>query len=112
MAARGGENKASAKVGRDGLQVDIRTLAPESFGAALQYFTGSKEHGVAVRTRAVKMGLKLSEYGLFRVEDDVKIAGETEEGVYQALGLPWIPPELRENTGEIEARGKLICHEW
>jgi len=98
-----GENKASAKVGRDGLQVDVRALAPESFGAALQYFTGSKDHNVAIRTRAVKMGFKLSEYGLFRVEDDSKVAGSTEAGVYQALGLPWIPPELRENTGEIEA---------
>jgi DNA polymerase (family 10) len=98
-----GENKASAKVGRDGLQVDVRALAPESFGAALQYFTGSKDHNVAIRTRAVKMGFKLSEYGLFRVEDDAKVAGETEAGVYEALGLPWIPPELRENTGEIEA---------
>jgi len=98
-----GENKASAKVGRDGLQVDVRALAPENFGAALQYFTGSKDHNVAIRTRAVKMGFKLSEYGLFRVEDDVKVAGATEAGVYQALGLPWIPPELRENTGEIEA---------
>jgi DNA polymerase (family 10) len=98
-----GENKASAKVGRDGLQVDVRALAPESFGAAMQYFTGSKEHNVAIRTRAVKMGFKLSEYGLFRVEDDVKVAGATEAGVYEALGLPWIPPELRENTGEIEA---------
>jgi DNA polymerase (family 10) len=98
-----GENKASAKVGREGLQVDVRALNPESFGAAMQYFTGSKDHNVAIRTRAVKMGLKLSEYGLFRVEDDVKVAGETEEGVYEALGLAWIPPELRENCGEIEA---------
>jgi DNA polymerase (family 10) len=98
-----GENKASAKVGRDGLQVDVRALPPDSLGAALQYFTGSKDHNVAIRTRAVKMGLKLSEYGLFRVEDDSKIAGETEAGVYEALGLPWIPPELRENCGEIEA---------
>jgi DNA polymerase (family 10) len=98
-----GENKASAKVGREGLQVDVRALAPASFGAALQYFTGSKDHNVAIRTRAVKMGLKLSEYGLFRVEGDIRVAGETEEGVYQALGLPWIPPELRENCGEIEA---------
>jgi len=69
----------------------------------MQYFTGSKDHNVAIRTRAVKMGLKLSEYGLFRVEDDAKVAGETEEGVYEALGLAWIPPELRENCGEIEA---------
>ena len=98
-----GENKASAKVGREGLQVDVRALPPESFGAAMQYFTGSKDHNVAIRTRAVKMGLKLSEYGLFRVEDDAKVAGETEAGVYEALGLPWIPPELRENCGEIEA---------
>jgi DNA polymerase (family 10) len=98
-----GENKASARVGREGLQVDVRALAPANFGAAMQYFTGSKDHNVALRTRAVKMGLKLSEYGLFRVEGDVRVAGETEEGVYAGLGLPWIPPELRENCGEIEA---------
>jgi DNA polymerase (family 10) len=98
-----GENKASARVGMEGLQVDVRALQPETFGAAMQYFTGSKDHNVAIRMRAVKMGLKLSEYGLFRVEDDVRVAGETEAGVYEALGLPWIPPELRENTGEIEA---------
>jgi DNA polymerase (family 10) len=98
-----GENKASAKVGREGLQVDVRALAPASFGSAMQYFTGSKDHNVAVRTRAVRMGLKLSEYGLFRVDDDSKVAGETEAGVYEALGLPWIPPELRENSGELEA---------
>lgn len=98
-----GENKASAKVGREGLQVDVRALPPHTFGAAMQYFTGSKDHNVAIRTRAVKMGLKLSEYGLFRVEDDSKVAGETERGVYEALGLAWIPPELRENCGEIEA---------
>jgi DNA polymerase (family 10) len=98
-----GENKASAKVGHEGLQVDVRALPPGSFGAAMQYFTGSKDHNVAIRTRAVKMGLKLSEYGLFRVEDDSKVAGETEAGVYEALGLAWIPPELRENCGEIEA---------
>jgi DNA polymerase (family 10) len=98
-----GENKASAKVGREGLQVDVRALAPESFGAAMQYFTGSKDHNVAIRTRAVRMGLKLSEYGLFRVDDDFKVAGDTEAGVYEALGLPWIPPELRENAGELEA---------
>ena len=104
-----GENKASAKVGREGLQVDVRALLPENFGAAMQYFTGSKDHNVAIRTRAVKMGLKLSEYGLFRVADDARVAGETEEGIYQALGLAWIPPELRENTGEIEAaeQGRL-----
>jgi DNA polymerase (family 10) len=98
-----GENKASAKVGREGLQVDVRALPPGSFGAAMQYFTGSKDHNVAIRTRAVRMGLKLSEYGLFRAENDALVAGETEAGVYQALGLAWIPPELRENCGEIEA---------
>ena len=98
-----GENKASAKFGQEGLQVDVRSLPPGTFGAAMQYFTGSKDHNVAIRTRAVRMGLKLSEYGLFRVDDDSKVAGETEAGVYEALGLPWIPPELRENCGEIEA---------
>jgi DNA polymerase (family 10) len=98
-----GENKASAKVGREGLQVDVRALPPESFGAAMQYFTGSKDHNVAIRTRAVRMGFKLSEYGLFRSSDDSLVAAATEESIYQALGLPWIPPELRENSGEIEA---------
>jgi DNA polymerase (family 10) len=98
-----GDNKASAKVGAEGLQVDVRALPPDTFGAAMQYFTGSKDHNVAIRTRAVKMGLKLSEYGLFRVDDDSKVAGATEAGVYEAIGLPWIPPELRENSGEIEA---------
>jgi DNA polymerase (family 10) len=98
-----GVNKASAKIGREGLQVDVRALPRETYGAAMQYFTGSKEHNVAVRTRAVKMGFKLSEYGLFRAENDARVAGETEEEVYKALGLAWIPPELRENLGEIEA---------
>jgi DNA polymerase (family 10) len=98
-----GDNKASARVGLEGLQVDVRALPPESFGAAMQYFTGSKDHNVAIRMRAVRMGLKLSEYGLFRIEDDSPVAGATEAGVYEALGMPWIPPELRENTGEIEA---------
>jgi DNA polymerase (family X) len=97
-----GVNKTSVKLGREGLQVDVRALPRESFGAALQYFTGSKEHNVAIRVRAVKMGLTLNEYGLVRVADNVRIAGETEEGVYQALGLDWIPPEMRENQGEIE----------
>jgi DNA polymerase (family 10) len=82
--------------------VDVRALDRGSFGAALQYFTGSKEHNVALRQRAVRMGFKLSEYGLFRIDTDEKVAGETEEGVYKALGLAWIPPELRENIGEIE----------
>ena len=74
----------------------------KAFGAAMQYFTGSKEHNVALRQRAIRMGFKLSEYGLFRADDDSRVAGETEEGVYKALGLDWIPPELRENQGEIE----------
>src|SRR5690348_1776155 len=104
-----GENKASAKVGREGLQVDVRALPLESFGAAMQYFTGSKDHNVAIRTRAVKMGLKLSEYGLYRIDDESRVAGATEAEIYEALGLRWIPPELRENCGEIEAaaEGKL-----
>lgn len=98
-----GENKASARVGEQGIQVDVRALPAKSFGAALQYFTGSKEHNVALRTRAVKMGLKLSEYGLFRASDDKPLASAAEEEIYSALGLAWIPPELRENWGEIEA---------
>ncbi|HEU0139108.1 MAG TPA: DNA polymerase/3'-5' exonuclease PolX [Bryobacteraceae bacterium] len=98
-----GTNKVSAKVGLDGMQVDVRALPAESYGAALQYFTGSKDHNVALRTRALKMGLTLNEYGLFQLEDNRRVAGETEEQVYAALGLAWIPPELRENQGEIEA---------
>lgn len=97
-----GANKTSVKLGREGLQVDVRALPRESFGAALQYFTGSKEHNVAIRTRAIKMGLTLNEYGLFRAETNELVAGETEEAVYNALGLDWIPPEMRENLGEIE----------
>ncbi|MGH9351724.1 MAG: helix-hairpin-helix domain-containing protein, partial [Terriglobia bacterium] len=95
-----GEDKVSVKLEND-MQVDVRLLESESYGAALQYFTGSKEHNVALRERARKLGLKLSEYGLFR--GDKAIAGRTEEGVYQKLGLAWIPPELRENQGEIDA---------
>jgi len=104
-----GENKASAKIGMEGLQVDVRALPPDTYGAAMQYFTGSKDHNVAIRTRCVRMGLKLSEYGLFRAEDESRIAGATEEEIYGAIGLPWIAPELRENTGEIEAaeQGRL-----
>jgi DNA polymerase (family 10) len=98
-----GTNKASAKVGLEGIQVDVRALPLESYGAALQYFTGSKEHNVVLRSRALRMGFTLNEYGLFRLEDNARVAGETEEGVYQTLGLAWIPPELRENCGEIEA---------
>src|SRR5712692_6808963 len=101
-----GENKASARIGHEGLQVDVRALPRESFGAGLQYFTGSKEHNVALRSRAVRMGFKLSEYGLFRSSDDSLVCSETEEQIYEALGLRWIPPELRENLGEIERAGE------
>jgi len=98
-----GENKASARVGVEGFQVDVRALPRESYGAALQYFTGSKSHNVAVRTRAVKMGYSLSEYGLFRMENEERVAGQSEEEIYERLGLQSIAPELRENQGEIEA---------
>ncbi len=98
-----GEDKVSIKLDND-MQVDVRLLESESYGAALQYFTGSKEHNVALRERAHKLGLKLSEYGLFKGEKSV--AGRTEEDVYEKLGMPWIPPELRENLGEIEAAEK------
>ena len=97
-----GVNKTSVKLGREGLQVDVRALPRESYGAALQYFTGSKEHNVAIRIRAVKMGLTLNEYGLYHAESGALVAGESEQEVYRALGLDWIPPEMRENLGEIE----------
>ena len=97
-----GVNKVSITMGREAFQVDVRALPKESFGAAMQYFTGSKDHNVAIRMRAIRMGLKLSEYGLFRLDDDSRVAGETEEEIYNALGLQWIPPEIRENQGEIE----------
>jgi DNA polymerase (family X) len=98
-----GENKASVKVGMEGLQVDLRALPAESYGAALQYFTGSKNHNVALRQRALKRGYTLNEYSLAMVEGGAYVAGATEADVYQKLGLAWIPPELRENLGEIEA---------
>jgi DNA polymerase (family 10) len=98
-----GVNKASVKYGLEGLQVDMRALPPENRGAALQYFTGSKEHSVVLRARAQKMGLTLNEYALARVDTKAPVASQTEEEIYEALGLAWIPPELRENQGEIEA---------
>ena len=98
-----GEDKVSVKLQND-LQVDVRLLERESYGAALQYFTGSNEHNVALRDRAKRMGFKLSEYGLFKGEKN--IASRTEEEIYKKLGLEWIPPELRENVGEIEAAEK------
>lgn len=85
------------------IQVDLRVVAPEEYGSALQYFTGSKEHNVKLRTIGVKKGFKLNEYGLFDRDTDRRVAGEDEEGIYRALGMDLMPPELRENTGEIEA---------
>ena len=101
-----GSTKSSLLL-KDGLQVDLRAMNNRQFGSALLYFTGSKAHNIALRKRARAMGLKVSEYGVFR-DDDV-IAAQTEEDCYRALGLPWIPPELREDRGEIEAaeRGEL-----
>ncbi len=96
-----GDNKVSFKL-RSGMQVDVRLLPPESYGAAMQYFTGSKNHNVTLRQRALKMGLTLNEYGLFRLEDNERIAGATEDEIYGALKLDCIPPEMRENCGEIE----------
>lgn len=98
-----GENKASVRVGTEGFQVDMRALPAASYGAALQYFTGSKEHNIALRNRALKLGLTLNEYGLQRLDDQTVVASETEEEIYQCLGLQWIPPELRENQGEVDA---------
>jgi DNA polymerase (family 10) len=97
-----GQNKVSFRL-RGGLQVDVRLLPENSYGAALQYFTGSKMHNVTIRQRALKRGYTLSEYALARVEDGSFVAGATEEEIYAALGLDWISPELRENNGEIEA---------
>jgi DNA polymerase (family X) len=104
-----GPTKASARVGLEGIQVDVRAVPRESFGAALQYFTGSKEHNITLRGRCLKMGYTLSEYGLFRLDDNSRVAGETEQEIYEKLGLAWIPPELRENQGEIDcaAEGRL-----
>jgi DNA polymerase (family 10) len=119
-----GRTKAAIRH-REGIQVDLRVLEPEAFGAALVYFTGSKQHNIRIREMAGKKGLKISEYGVFRESTGRRIAGATEEEVYAAIGLPWIPPELREDSGEIEAalagrlprlvsladiRGDLHCH--
>ncbi|ACO33728.1 MULTISPECIES: DNA polymerase/3'-5' exonuclease PolX [Acidobacterium] len=101
MIARG-QNKVSFKL-HNGLQVDVRLLPEESYGAALQYFTGSKMHNVTLRQRALRRGYTLSEYALANVADGSVVAARTEEEIYAALDLDWIPPELRENNGEIEA---------
>jgi DNA polymerase (family 10) len=125
-----GDQKASARI--EGVRVDLRAVVPEEFGSALQYFTGSRDHNVALRNRAIERGLKVNEYGVWDVEctsgsrpeagGDVadladadadheadgqrageRVAGDTEESMYEAVGLPWIPPELREGRGELEA---------
>jgi DNA polymerase (family 10) len=97
-----GETKSSVLI-QGGFQADLRLVAPESRGAAMQYFTGSKAHNIALRDRAIGLGFKLNEYGLFRLADDVRVAGAEEEDIYRALGLDWIHPELREMRGEVEA---------
>jgi len=119
-----GATKSSVRLVR-GLQADLRLVPAISRGAALQYFTGSKAHNIELRDRALRQGLTLNEYGLYRLDDHASVAGETEAGIYEALGLPWIPPELREGRGELEAaqtghlptlversdlRGDLHCH--
>ena len=98
-----GVNKASVTYGLERLQVDVRALGTESFGAAMQYFTGSKEHNVVLRTNAIKQGFTLNEYGLFSIDGNQRIAGDSEEDVYGRLGYDWVPPELRENCGELES---------
>ncbi|KKS38983.1 MAG: DNA polymerase III [Candidatus Sungbacteria bacterium RIFCSPLOWO2_12_FULL_41_11] len=126
-----GKTKTAVKL-KNGLDADLRVVPKESFGAALNYFTGSKDHNVALRQIAIKKGWKLNEYGLFRSADsrgqdadsrgnglrgsaEILVAGKTEEELYKALGLSYIEPEMRENTGEIEAalrhaQGKLVIH--
>ena len=104
-----GPSKASVLL-RGGYQADLRVVQPDQRGAALQYFTGSKAHNIALRDRALERGWKLNEYGLFDPQDQA-IAGATEEGIYEALGLAWISPELRENRGEIEAAGERALPE-
>jgi DNA polymerase (family 10) len=122
-----GSTKASVRT-HEGIQVDLRVVEPDTYGAALAYFTGSKAHNIRLREMANRAGLKVSEYGVFREKDQARVAGRTEEEVYRTLGLPYIPPELREDRGEIEAalagrlphlvelteiRGDLHCHsQW
>jgi DNA polymerase (family 10) len=100
-----GDNKISFHL-RSGMQVDVRLLPPESFGAAMQYFTGSKAHNVALRQRALKMGYTLNEYSLATLEGEKPVAGKTEEEIYSKLKLDCIPPEMRENLGEIDLAEK------
>ena len=96
----------SSVIAEDGIQVDLRVVEEDSFGAALQYFTGNTQHNIKLRERAARAGLKINEYGVFTVSDERKIGGKKEEEIYRALKLPFIPPELREDTGEIEAAEK------
>lgn len=93
----------SSVVLKDGIQVDIRVVEEESFGSALGYFTGSKAHNIRLRELASKAGLKINEYGIFREKDNHKLGGKSEEDIYNVLGLQYVPPELREDTGEVEA---------
>ena len=119
-----GPTKSSVRLSK-GLQADLRLVPADSRGAAQQYFTGSKAHNIELRDRALRRGLKLNEYGLYRVDDETRVAGQTEAEIYEALGLPFIAPELREQRGEFEAardgrlpslveradlRGDLHCH--
>ncbi len=97
-----GETKSSVLI-QGGFQADLRLVAADSRGAAMQYFTGSKAHNIALRDRAIGMGFKLNEYGLYRTSDEGRVAGEREEDIYAALGLDWVPPELREMRGEISS---------
>jgi DNA polymerase (family 10) len=97
-----GETKSSVRL-REGIQVDLRVVEPACLGAALQYFTGSKQHNIRVRELAQRQGLKVNEYGVFSERTDRRVAGATEEDAYAAVGLPFIPPEIREDGGEIEA---------
>ena len=97
-----GETKSSVLLA-GGFQADLRLVAADSRGAALQYFTGSKSHNIILRDRAIGRRMKLNEYGLFRIGDEARVAGEREAEIYAALGLDWVPPELREMRGEIEA---------
>ena len=98
-----GDTKMTVKLDT-GLQVDVRVVEPESYGSALVYFTGSKDHNIRIRTLARERGLKINEYGVYRGDD--RVAGHSEVDVYRALGLPWIPPEIREDHGEVEAAGR------
>jgi len=98
----------SSVILKDNIQVDLRVVEPKSFGAALQYFTGSKEHNVSLRSFAIKKGYKLNEYGLFNKNTEKFIAGKTEEEIYKKIGFPYIEPEIRENRGEFDAAKNKI----